>query len=214
MKRIIGIIIVVVLALYGLSRINNQIETEPLPRNDLQETVAYTENEELDNGQYIIDTGDSYLGWKGETALTKHYGTVYLSDTGTVTITDGKISGDITFDMNTIKSEIGLGLDDHLKNEDFFDVTKYPEARIAITDYVNGEIQGDLVIKDISQPVSLPVTLKQDENTLTMNGFFSLDRTLWEIEYNSASFIDGLGDKAINDLIDFEVEFILNKNNE
>jgi len=215
MKKIIGITVIVILALWGLVIMSNQAhqrEEEPLPRNDVQNAVAYTDGTELQEGSYAIDSNTSYLEWKGRSVATAHYGTVYPSK-GEITIIDDRVSGDIVLDMNTIASEIGLGLDDHLKNKDFFDVTKYPEARITITDYINNEVQGDLTIKDITQPVSLPVILNQDDNIITMNGTFSLDRTLWGIEYNSSSILSDLGDRAISDLIEFEVVFMFEKIN-
>ncbi|MFT7328017.1 MAG: polyisoprenoid-binding protein YceI [Crocinitomicaceae bacterium] len=214
MKKIIGIIIIVVLALWGLIAINKETqEQKELPRNDLQEAVAYSENINLEDGDYIANTGDSFTGWKGKTVATQHNGTVYLKS-GNIKIIDSEVSGNIIFDMSTIRSEIGLGLDDHLKSKDFFDISKYPETTIEITGYFNGEVQGELTIKDTVQPVSLPVNISQEDNNIYMNGMFELDRTLWDIVYNSSSILSDLGDLAINDFIEFEIEFIFIKENE
>lgn len=72
-----------------------------------------------------------------------------------------KGSADITLDM----SAIAVGepkLADHLRNEDFFDVAKFPTATFKSTDFkFDGDklvaVNGDLTLRGITKPVSLKV---------------------------------------------------------
>lgn len=209
MKKIIGIILVVAAIIITAKTYSSKKNSTTFVRNDLQENLTYTDAFNLDRGTYLISSSQSVLSWEGKTALKKHYGTVDISS-GELVVSENIVSGEITFNMETIKSEIGKGLDNHLKNEDFFNTEFYPEAKIEITGYVNNEIQGDLTIKDVTQPVSLPVKITQQNDQVVMAGSFTIDRTLWGIEYESSSIITTLGDKAINDLIDFDISLVFN----
>jgi hypothetical protein len=76
----------------------------------------------------------------------------------TLTNTRGVFGGSVVFDMNTITSvPIKDTLIKHLKSSDFFDAAKYPTATFAITGATSTEIKGDLTMKGITQPVTLPV---------------------------------------------------------
>ncbi len=134
-----------------------------------------------------------------------HYGTVAIKN-GSAVYEEGElVSAEATIDMTTIASEAGGGLDGHLKNEDFFDVANHPEAMIAITSTSKSDegmtATADLTIKGITNEITFPIVA--DGERYTAN--FSIDRTLWDIKYGSAKFFDDLKDKAIKDMIDFEV---------
>ena len=89
----------------------------------------------------------------------------------------------------------------------------YPTAEFEIANYSQGELQGDLTIKGITQPVSLPVSLSLGENTMRITGDVLVDRTLWGIEYRSDSVFSDLGDKAIDDNLEINIDILLKANN-
>ena len=47
--------------------------------------------------------------------------------------------------------------------------------------------------------------MTKSQNNFTAEGSLDIDRTLYNIQYNSGKFFEDLGDKLIND--DFTVEF-------
>ena len=64
-------------------------------------------------------------------------------------------------------------------------------------------VTADLTIKGITNPVTFDITTTA--NTATTK--FKVDRTKYDIKYNSASIFRAIGDKAIDD--DFELTVAL-----
>jgi hypothetical protein len=92
----------------------------------------------------------------------------------------------------------------HLKNADFFDVKKFPFSTIAISrvesiNVEDKEITGNLTIKGITHPVSLPAKVEVKDGIVKANGKLVIDRTLWDVRYKSGKFFDNLKDQAIAD---------------
>jgi polyisoprenoid-binding protein YceI len=86
----------------------------------------------------------------------------------------------------------------------FFGVANHPTAKLVITKVEPGNngaymITGDFTIKGVTVPSSFE--LSADDNSATAS--IKLDRTKYGLKYGSGSFFDNLGDKAIND--DFDV---------
>lgn len=208
MKKIIGVIVVVVLIVLAILVFKNNQQKKEVQefRNQIQETAQQSELTTLVDNSYQININESQLRWTGRTALKSHYGTIDIVD-GTIDIKNEALQGIVTLNMNTITSEVGDGLDSHLKNEDFFDVINHPESVIAINRYENGILDIDLTIKQITNTIQIPALVSQEGEILTINGKAEIDRTLWGIEYSSGSIFDDLGDSAIND--NFEIEFDL-----
>jgi len=44
-----------------------------------------------------------------------------------------------------------------------------------------------------------------------MNGKLAIDRTLWDIRYQSGKFFDLIADRAISDSIEFDIKIIAKK---
>lgn len=162
-----------------------------------------------------IDVNESVVKWEGSSLLFfhDHYGTVTIRDGILVTDGDHLTSGMITLDMTTIVNtdgEFNKGLVDHLKDPDFFDVANYKTANLEIRKVrYRGkgrlECEGDLTIKDITQPIRFYATEITDLSGTSYRSKLKIDRTKWNIKYQSKSFFDDLGDNAISDIIEFEV---------
>ena len=165
---------------------------------------------------YKIDTQKSNIEWTGKKVLGQHNGEIKLAS-GTIIAEDNvPAKGSFAINMSSISNKDLTDADSkgkllgHLKSDDFFGVEKFPEAQFAITKVTksgNGNIvvAGNLTIKGITSPVSFPATYAVSGNTLTAKATnVKVDRTKYNIKYNSKSFFDAIGDKAIDD------EFILN----
>lgn len=179
---------------------------------------------------YTVDKGNSKIDWTGSKPTGKHTGTINLSD-GTVSIKDNVLdSGKFTIDMNTITvTDLKAGdgkedLEGHLKGtggkeedfDHFFNVKKYPQSTFEITKAVteNGKtaVEGNLTMKGITKNVKFPATVTVDGNTVTLvSDAFTINRTLWNVNYGSKSVFDNLGDKFINDDIELKVSITAKK---
>jgi len=180
---------------------------------------------------YTVDNGSSKIDWTGSKPTGKHTGTINLTD-GTVSIKDNVLdSGKFTIDMNTITvTDLKAGdgkedLEGHLKGtggteadyDHFFNVKKYPQATFEITKAVteNGKtaVEGNLTMKGITKNVKFPATVTVNaDNTVTLvSDPFTINRTLWNVNYGSKSVFDNLGDKFINDDIELKVSITAKK---
>ena len=158
---------------------------------------------------FILDVNQSVLNWKGTYAFqfSEHSGTVRFKKGSLITTNDHISGGSFVIDMNSITNEDyrhNEGPVNHLKNDDFFDVPKYPEARLTIrkVSYFEADnqhkMEADLTIKGITKPIEFWATV--DGATKTMSTRFKIDRQDWGITYNNK-----LKNHAISDAIEFEV---------
>ncbi len=157
-----------------------------------------------------VDVSKSKITWVGKKLTGSHDGTVNLKD-GALVFKSGKLTGgNFTVDMTSIEVtdlKAGQGkenLEGHLKNDDFFATDKHATAALAfkkIAAKANDTytVTADLTIKGITKPVSFDIAVKGN----TATSAFKIDRTKYDIKYNSGNFFQNLGDKTIND--DFDV---------
>ena len=114
-----------------------------------------------------VNTENSTVKWKGSKISSSHEGTVNILK-GILNIDHGTlVGGQFSIDMKSLATtdmseEYNKKLDDHLKNEDFFNVSDFPTASITITNALKGEgnsykVIADLTIKGITHPISFAV---------------------------------------------------------
>lgn len=159
------------------------------------------------------DNDKSILNWLGEKVTGQHSGTIKLQN-GWLTMKENKIvGGEFLIDMASLKdSEGNARLEGHLKSPDFFDVEKFPAAKLVLKssdsfDKGSSVVNGELTIKGVTNPIEFKAAMQKKDDG---NWFFSnitIDRTKWNIRYGSGSFFDNLGDKTIYD--EFKVKVAL-----
>lgn len=187
------------------------LKTSLLVLSALFATVAVSQD-------HKVDAKKSELAWKGKKVLvsSSHNGLIAIKD-GKVTTKAGKVTGlKIVADMASIESldmkgKSGKGkLEGHLKNEDFFDVKKYPTSSFTSTSVtpVKGKagqylVKGDFTVKGKTKPISFTATEKT-KPIRHLVADFSFDRTKWDVRYGSGKFFTGLGDKVIADAIEIK----------
>tara|TARA_B100000902_G_scaffold223178_1_gene212013 strand:- start:992 stop:1588 length:597 start_codon:yes stop_codon:yes gene_type:complete len=169
----------------------------------------------------IVNTKNSTVTWTGSKPGEDHSGTINISS-GKLTFDHGRlVGGEFVIDMSTIKNtDIESArkreyIEEHLKNEDFFDVEKFPTAKLVITgadpapDNVY-KISANLTIKDITHKIifSSHVVVKKNNFSATAN--IKIDRTKWDVVYKSGNIFKDLGDKIIHDEINFDI-FLLSE---
>lgn len=169
-----------------------------------------------DNVSYfIVDTTRSYVRWEAEKVTGGHFGKVFF-ETSKLELINGKISdGIFSVKMNTItcidieKPETNAQLVRHLKSPDFFDVWKYPLAKLKIIRTIpnftakvgspNYTIIADLHIKDSTKTITFPAEVRLSDREMKAVAEFTFDRTNFDIRFNSKKFFPSIGDKMIKD---------------
>ncbi len=210
-----------------LSACGGNMESNTNEDSEASETTTETTEAEptpvSKGGTYNVDTENSVIEWEG-VMLDKysHNGIVMMSSGSITTDENGNITGgEFIMDLNTI-NEKGTGtfnsadkvakLVGHLKSPDFFDVAKWPTAKIVLTGEEGGKINADLTIRDITKPISFNTsTLEEDGNTFNSTAEIVFNRAEWEIKYGSESFFDNLGDKIIGDDVKLTITLVAKK---
>ncbi|MEC3906398.1 YceI family protein [Tamlana sp. 2201CG12-4] len=162
-----------------------------------------------------IDTTSSVIKWTGSNLFkyNKHFGTVTFLNGEIIKSNNIIIGGHFEINMNSIINTDGKYnemLVWHLKNEDFFNVEKYPVSRLEFIEVTATStntiaVKADLTIRDITNPIEFTLNLEEVEGKQIFTSKFSIDRTRWGIEYNSKGILSTLKNEVISDLIDFEV---------
>lgn len=182
---------------------------------------AFTPPKEKHVTTYTVDTKATSASWIGKKVTGQHNGKVSVSS-GTVTADHGTITGGtVEVDMTSItvedlkEKEWNDKLLGHLKSDDFFATDKFASAKFVLTkatlkkdnDY---DVTGKLTIKGITNEVTFPAKIKMDEKTMVVIGKIIVNRTKYDIKYGSASFFEGIGDKAISDDFELDVNLVAN----
>ena len=171
---------------------------------------------------YKVDSKQSKVTWIGRKVTGEHTGNISLMD-GTFAF-DGKAvtGGSFNIDMNSITctdltdAEYNGKLIGHLKSDDFFSTAKFAKSTLVLTKLVptgknQYNVMGNLTIKGVSHPIEFPATITVALDKITAKGKIMVDRTKYDIKYGSASFFDSLGDKAISNEFELNVDLVAKK---
>lgn len=167
--------------------------------------------------KFTVDPNATTLAWVAKKVTGQHNGTIKVTG-GDITIEGVKVkAGNFTIDMNSMvildlqggSNEKLLG---HLKSDDFFSVAKFPTTSFVLTSVTQKSgstytVKGKLTIKGITQDIEFPAEIGFNGKTMTAKAKITVDRTKFDIKYRSSNFFEGLGDKAIYD--DFELDLNL-----
>jgi len=177
----------------------------------------------LTDGNYTIDAVASTIAWKGSKITgSTHVGTLAVYK-GSIEIVDQAVAGGfVSADMNAMVCT-DEGMDDdtkanligHLQSDDFFGVEQHPFATVSLEGIkVKGDQAvgfGKLTIRDITQPISFPVTVAMDGGNVVMDAQLTFDRAKHNVKFRSGAFPDlfpDLGDNLINDEIELDIHIV------
>jgi len=163
---------------------------------------------------YKIDNQKSKITWVGKKVTGQHAGTITLSE-GTLTSNGKKINGgSFTIDMTSIKDEAANArLEGHLKSDDFFSTEKHPKATFVISSVESkgGDqyaVKGKLTIKGITNEIEFMSTIQIANDQVSAKAKIIVDRTKYDIKFRSGNFFENLGDKAIEDNFELNVDLV------
>ena len=102
----------------------------------------------------------------------------------------------MTIDISSLDSNHS-GRDRHLKGKDFFDASRYPEARFVSTSYRpqgknRGHLNGNLTLRGVTRPVTISMT-KVGEGKDPWGGYRAGFEGKTEINILDFNFPDTLG---------------------
>ncbi|CAM1345395.1 YceI family protein [Tenacibaculum amylolyticum] len=159
----------------------------------------------------VVNIEKSTIKWIGEYTFYfgGHDGFISFKEGYFLKTNDMITGGEFIIDMNSITNtdvedtKANKGLVDHLKASDFFDVERYPTAKLKITfiEYFENnhvKINADLTIKGITKPIHFNAEFNYKERKMFAR--FKIDRRDWNVSYKSK-----LKNNAISDAIGFEV---------
>lgn len=150
-------------------------------------------------GDYTIDAAHSRFGFVARHAMVTKVRGSFNEFEGTATIdgTDpGKSSVSITLQVASIDTR-NAQRDEHLRTNDFLDVATYPtitftSTRITKVNDTDYEVTGDLTIKDVTKPITLPLEFQGAATDpfgnarIGFEGSVQINRKDWGVTWNVA----------------------------
>lgn len=171
---------------------------------------------------YTVDLTKSKIVWVGRKVTGQHTGELKIAS-GSLTANGKALSGgNFVMDMKSmtctdLDATNGGKLLGHLKSNDFFSVEKNPTSKFEITKVTaagSGKVNilGKLTIKGITSDVSFPANVVQKKGVIVaVANSVKIDRTKYDIKYGSKSFIADIGDKAIDDQFELNINLVAKK---
>jgi polyisoprenoid-binding protein YceI len=199
---------VALFCLFSCKNDTKPVETTSAPKPDTIEMKPVPTE-----GAATFTITQGAVNWVGKKAIGNgHEGTITVKS-GTLTVNQNTIlDGKITLDMQSIAvtdiKDAGerRDLESHLKDADFFEAEKFPEATFVIKEVLpnnnpafNWLIVGDLTMKGKTNSVNIPVTVTFEGDQLRATSpTFPINRTQWGVNFRSG-LLGTTRDKLIDD---------------
>jgi len=194
------------------------------PNTEKAEVKFATGDLGIPDGNYSLTKESPSLTWTAKKITGDGHSGIIPASLGKFKVEHGAISRGVVsfnmrgFEVTNLEGKSKDDFDNHMKSADFFNVDKYPTARLIIKESSKNS-QGDLQISTtldmngVEVDYLIPFTVEEMKIGETGKGYkisgeFILDRTKHKITYGSGSFFDNLGDKVINDDVLIVFEFI------
>jgi polyisoprenoid-binding protein YceI len=173
--------------------------------------MAIAARTRLPTGTWQVDPPHSRIGF-----AAKHLGIATLRGffrefEGTLDLDEGRAYGTLkaaSLDTNVAKR------DEHLRSPDFFEVAEHPELRFESTeirplDEDTFEIEGDLTIRGVTNPIVLEAELGGSETDpwgherIAVEVTGKLDRSDWGMTFNQ---VLGSGNMLVSDRVQLQLD--------
>jgi polyisoprenoid-binding protein YceI len=163
----------------------------------------------IPEGLWTVDPVHSRIGFVARHLMVSKVRGAFSDYSGEVTIAENLLDSSVSAVVQMASVETGNGdRDNHLRNNDFFDVAQYPTMTLKSTGLeVDGDdvtLNADLTIKGVTKPVTFELEfdgVSGDPWGGTRGGFSAattINRKDWGIEWNAPLETGGvmLGDKV------------------
>jgi len=212
-KKILTTVILGALTLSSCS--NNGTKTEA---KDAKEVIVNS-TEDITifnkiNEKSEVDWRGSHLG-----GTQPRYGKIDLKNASFSIENKKLVNASVVMDMNSLTVEnypegdeqIAI-LEEHLKADDFFDVTQYPTAKFELTDTesITGDfaslVTGNLTILEVTKSISFQANISISETSVSIKSEdFSVNRADWNLIYNA----EGTSGVPVDYLISNDIGFTI-----
>lgn len=139
---------------------------------------------------FVVDPATSHIRFYATSRFVDAEGWFHRFD-GTILIDESRAegaSGKLVVELASVDTRNRLR-DDHLRSADFFDVDRHPTATFVTTAVQPGDRQwtvlGQLTIRGVSRPITLPVTVSRIGDALRVAGELVVSRREFGISYQS-----------------------------
>ncbi len=235
MKRLLLFILISNIA---FGQLLDQSEKELIPVKRFDNIATRQVDENLINPTIILNAGKSNFFWSGGLKFgpKTHNGKLRLLN-GNINLNEQNISGDVTINMLSLNNSELVGtsserLVGHLRSADFFDVEKYPTAKLSINKSKIIEklsdgrykmlIDGDMTIKSKTNPISFEAIVDLTSEIKTAEGTLVFNRNDFNVQYRSEMHLndpksfwnklqttrDTAKDKVINEEIEIQFDVV------
>ena len=195
--------------------------------NAVEATDAKEVKEVAITGTYNVLGDHNHVDWKAWHLLRtkERSGNVSISE-AEVSVNEGVLAGG-KFELDLAGLQVtGFGDDTasneklrvHLTNKDFFLTDSFPTATFEITsvDTMSGDfntkISGNLTIKGITKNITFNAMTEITKEAVSISSeSFEIDRSNWELTYNTEGAEGVIADYAIMNEISFTLHAILTK---
>ncbi|MFY1045596.1 YceI family protein [Chryseobacterium sp. GP-SGM7] len=169
-----------------------------------EQTVA-----EKQGNVFAVDVAASKVNWKAfhKGGFAPRWGTLAVS-AGELSVADNQLaSGEFVIDMKSLKVDPAsvtekdkkyTDLEGHLKNQDFFNVEKFPTADFKITKVedlatpgtdaiagANKTVSGNLTLLGKTMNVTFPAKVDIVDKSATLKAQFTVNRADWGIKFGT-----------------------------
>ncbi len=168
------------------------------------------------NGTFNLDPSHSRVGFIARHAMVAKVRGAFDEVTGTATI-DGANPAASSLEVNIVAASIDTrdaNRDAHLRSADFFDAETYPTLSFKATGFTilddqTVEVTGDLTIKDVTRPVTVPFEFGGaavdpfGNERIGFEGSVVVNRKDWGLTWNAALEAGGV---LVSDKVTLELE--------
>jgi len=149
-------------------------------------------------GTFAIDASHSSVEFVARHLMVSKVRGRFDSFAGTITVADDPLASSVEVSIDAASANTGeSGRDQHLTSPDFFAVEEHPTIgfRSTAVRHVGGgdfEIDGELTIRGISRPVTLPASLEGvagdpwGGQRVAFESTIEVDREEWGLTWNQA----------------------------
>jgi polyisoprenoid-binding protein YceI len=166
---------------------------------------------------FAVDTKASKINWLAKKVTGQHEGTINLTS-GSLVANGVKVTGgEFVIDMKSIvctditDAEYNKKFIGHITQGDFFEVEKYPTTTFKITKVDGPNFTGDLTMHGVTKSVTFPAKVSMVGGKATATASIPVDRTDFGVKYGSKKFFESIGDKAIDDVFNLNVNLVAGK---
>lgn len=174
--------------------------------------VAQPQEYTIDDEHFTMTFKVMHIGYASVIGMFREVEGQFVYDPETRTVKDGEvvIPADSVFTNHEER-------DEHLRGEDFLNVSEYPKIRFEVTDFEatgesTGKLTGDLTLLGETNPVTLDVVLNKaaeypighGEYTLGLTAHGVIERSDWGMTY-------GLEEELVGDEVRLQFEFEANR---